>query len=52
MASVDAWQDDIYRYSRGDTYGITEVKENIKRLLSERHIRKNGSYRYSSSNNL
>lgn len=39
MASVDAWQDDIYRYSRGDTYGITEVKENIKRLLSERHIR-------------
>ena len=39
MASVDAWQDDVYRYSRGDHYSIEHVKENIKRLLRRRNVK-------------
>ena len=32
--SVDAWDDKIYRYARGDHFGIEEVKDNITRILS------------------
>lgn len=33
ICSVDAWEDDIYRYVRGDNYGIDAVKENITELF-------------------
>jgi MoaA/NifB/PqqE/SkfB family radical SAM enzyme len=32
--SVDAWQDDVYRYSRGDHFSIDHTKDNLQRLLS------------------
>ena len=33
ICSVDAWEDNIYRYVRGDNYGIDVVKENITELF-------------------
>ena len=32
--SVDAWDDKIYRYARGDHFGIEETKDNITKILS------------------
>jgi len=34
VCSVDAWDDKIYRYVRGDHYGIDQVKENITKLYN------------------
>jgi MoaA/NifB/PqqE/SkfB family radical SAM enzyme len=33
ICSVDAWEDRIYRYVRGDKYGIDDVKQNIETLM-------------------
>lgn len=32
LCSVDAWQEDIYQYSRGGIYTLKTIKENIKLL--------------------